>query len=156
MAQQNPNLQLDLPNLSGSEDEAPPASTIYDPAVLALSPELQAKVDAREARNQKGSARNEKESAEEDKREAQVNEKSPFHVFSPIADNPKRPFEMGVDGKTIRASSGDVDEARDFEQELCCFGYVPFYPSLVLVNIISFVSCFVLVRRNGINTPPKV
>lgn len=128
----NDDFRFDLQN-SSSEDDAPPASTIYDPSVLALSPELRAKVAAREARNANAKG-------DEAKKETTETENSPFHVFSPGAANAKRPFEIGVDGKTIRASAGDVEEARVEELELCCFSYIPFYPSLMLVNVLNFVS----------------
>lgn len=137
MAQQNQkireSLQLDLVNSSGSEDDAPPASTIYDPALLALSPELREKVAAREARNE---VKNEKSKQES----SPGNDKSPFHIFSPTGDDSRKPFEMGVDGKTIRASAGNIEETRNVEHELCCFGYMGLYPSLLLVNGICFVS----------------
>lgn len=128
------DLHFDLQNANNeSDDDAPPASTIYDPSVLALSPELRAKVAAREARNQ--IAENQSAGKEENGKE-----NSPFHVFSPVAAKAKKPFEMGVDGKTIRASGGGLEEAREDELELCCFGYIPLYPSLLCINVLNFVS----------------
>lgn len=129
------DLSFDLQNsTSGSDDDVPPASTLYDPSVLALSPELRAKVAAREARNKNA------EDQSPGKEETVADNNSPFHVFSPVATPAKKPFEMGVDGKTIRASGADLEDARDDELELCCFGYIPFYPSLMCVNVLNFVS----------------
>lgn len=116
-------------NAGSVDTDAPPASTIYDPSVLALSPELRAKVAEREARNKKTAST---ESGEHDE-----DDKSPLHILSPNGNTQKNPFAVGKPpGPLGNGAAGSSDS----EIELCCCGLLPVYPSLVVINVVNIVS----------------
>lgn len=117
---------------SESDRDTAPPSTIYDPAVLAVSPDLRAKVAARKARNEELPAASDANN---------VTENSPFHILSPGANISRQPFDMKVDGNKARVSDKIQDEIEDQENEVCCCGLLPFHPALLILNLISVVSC---------------
>lgn len=110
---------------SGSTD-APPPSTLYDPAVLAISPDYRAKVQARKDRFTEG-------------QDEPDSEDTPIHIPSPFP-NPKRSVEIPVGQSKITMFDEDTDIGdEDPEMELCCHGYIPLYPTLVAINLFNIV-----------------
>lgn len=106
-------------------DEAPP-STIYDPAVLHLSP--------------KEKRRKEREVNEI---ESQSNNKD-FEENTQTLDpeyHRENSTAIHIDGKTIRLPEEEVEDfADDIESELCCNGMIPLFPTLLFICIVSVVS----------------
>ena len=106
-------------------DEAPP-STIYDPAVLHLSP--------KEKRRQELEIR---------EAERQSNNKDVEDSIQPLDPEYHRENSTAIhiDGKTIRLPEEEVEDfADEVESELCCNGMISLFPTLLIMCIISIVS----------------
>lgn len=118
------SLNLEAARSEGSNPST--ASTLYDPAILAMSPEFRAVVEQRQSRvpfQQDQGGRNE----------------GVLHVSTPAA---RKPVQTPAGETTIRLpeEGGIEEEEEKLERELCCHGLLPLYPSMTVFNIIHVVS----------------
>lgn len=115
------------PKLSvGISVDVPTGSTIYDPAVLSLREDFKAKYEERKAKQQEQAPTN------------QVRLSSPLHVTSPL---PRQSLKLTGKADEPKEASEDLELGEDGgEKEMCCNGYIPLYPFLIMMNVLKVVS----------------
>lgn len=120
--------EIQLSKDASGENNTSCASTLYDPSILALSTDHQAILEARYGRHNKYEEDSEKINA-------------PFHIQSP-SQRPSNssPFGLHVNSasKTPYSSYSYGNEEGE-ESRTCCWGCLPLYASLIVVNIFNTV-----------------